>query len=209
MKDVRILDLSMGNLRSVQKAFEAVGARARLIRQSDEVAAADRLVLPGVGAFGDAMDTIESRGLAVAIREHAGRGRPLLGICLGMQVLFDTGWEGGRRAGLGLLAGEVRELPRDLSERGRRLKIPHMGWNRLRPTAAGRRWLAGSDPEPWCYFVHSYHVIPADPAVVAATTIHGVEFCSAIARDGVMATQFHPEKSQKTGLEILANFLGT
>ena len=207
MKDVRILDLSMGNLRSVQKAFEAVGARAVLIREPEEVAGADRLVLPGVGAFGDAMDAIDSRALGGAIREHVARGRPPLGICLGMQVLFEVGWEGGRRSGLGVLAGEVRPMPKDLEVDGRRLKVPHMGWNRLRPTPGGRERLAGADSSPWCYFVHSYHAVPEDRGVVAATTTYGIEFCSAIARENLVATQFHPEKSQRVGLDLLAGFL--
>ncbi|MBI4616433.1 MAG: imidazole glycerol phosphate synthase subunit HisH [Planctomycetes bacterium] len=207
MKSVTILDFSMGNLRSVQKAFEAVGASARIVRTPEEAAGAERLVVPGVGAFGDAIRALSASGLDRAIQAHAASGRPLLGICLGLQILFDVGLEGGRRPGLGILAGEVVRFPEDLAHEGKRLKVPHVGWNRLRP-ARGSGFLAGLEAEPYVYFVHSYYVRPVDPGVVVATTDYGIEFCSAVSSRNVHATQFHPEKSQRVGARILENFLG-
>jgi glutamine amidotransferase len=195
---VTIVDYGSGNLRSVQKAFEKLGAAARITDDPQVVAESERLVLPGVGAFGDAMRALRDRGLVEPIVAHVRADKPFFGICMGLQLLFETGLEGGRHEGLGLLPGEVVrfDLPAGI-------KVPHMGWNtvRWRNAAAG----AG---EGWYYFVHSYHARPHDPAVVAAMTDYGGEFVSAVSRGRLVATQFHPEKSQATGLALLASFVG-
>lgn len=197
-----ILDYDMANLRSVQKAFEHVGAPAKIISRPEEVDAADKLVLPGVGAFADAVATLRSRGLVEPILRHVNRGKPLLGICLGLQMLFDVGYEDGEHKGLGLLPGKCVRFTVDQTQG---LKVPHMGWNQLkvrRPSPLFRDLPEGAG----VYFVHSYHVEPADESVIATTTDYGGPFVSSIWRDNLMATQFHPEKSQKVGLHILQNF---
>src|SRR4051812_36299349 len=197
-----ILDYDMANLRSVQKAFEHVGSPARIISRPEEVDAADKLVLPGVGAFADAVRTLRERDLVAPILRHIERGKPLLGICLGLQMLFDVGYEDGEHRGLGVLKGQVVRFDVDAAHG---LKVPHMGWNQLSPRKPSPL-LKGLEPESGVYFVHSYHVVPEDPSVVATTTDYGRPFVSSIWRDNVMATQFHPEKSQKVGLKILSNF---
>jgi imidazole glycerol-phosphate synthase subunit HisH len=196
---VTIVDYGSGNLRSVQKAFERLGAAARITDDPQVVAESERVVLPGVGAFGDAMRALRSRGLVEPIVAHIGADRPFFGICMGLQLLFETGWEGGRHEGLGVLAGEVRrfDLPAGL-------KVPHMGWNTVTWRDASRRTAEAVH----YYFVHSFHARPDDESVVAAVTDYGGEFCSAVARGRLFATQFHPEKSQAAGLELLASFLG-
>ncbi|MFM9025205.1 MAG: imidazole glycerol phosphate synthase subunit HisH [Planctomycetaceae bacterium] len=198
---VTIVDYGSGNLRSVQKAFERVGAAARITSDPQVVAEADRLVLPGVGAFGDAMRELAARSLVEPIVAHVRADRPFFGICMGLQLLFETGWEGGRHAGLGLLAGDVAkfEVPAGL-------KVPHMGWNTVLWRGRGCPGAAVADGE-WFYFVHSYHARPADDAVTAAVTDYGGPFCSAVSRGRLFATQFHPEKSQAVGLRLLAAFL--
>jgi glutamine amidotransferase len=195
-----IIDYQMGNLRSVQKGFERVGHAATITCDPDAVRRADKLVLPGVGAFGDAIAELRRRCLVEPIQEAIAAGKPFLGICLGLQLLFEVGHEGGRHAGLGILPGEVVrfDLPREL-------KVPHMGWNELcirRPAPL----LSGIADRTWAYFVHSYYVVPKDPAVVAAETEYGTPFCSMVWRDNLLATQFHPEKSQAHGLRMLKNF---
>lgn len=193
-----IVDYGSGNLRSVQKAFEKLGTPAAITGDPNVVAAADRLILPGVGAFGDAMRELSTRGLVDPIVEHIKADRPFLGICMGLQLLFDTGLEGGRHAGLGILPGEVVrfDLPAGL-------KVPHMGWNAVTWRSEGQR--AGDDEH--FYFVHAYHARPADPSVIAATADYGGPFCAAIRCGRVLATQFHPEKSQVVGLRLLARWL--
>ena len=195
---ITIVDYGSGNLRSVQKAFEKLGTQATITTDPEAVATASRLVLPGVGAFGDAMRELLSRGLVEPIVTHVNADRPFLGICMGLQLLFETGLEGGRQTGLGILPGEVVrfELPGSL-------KVPHMGWNMPRWQAA---WQPPTTGEHF-YFVHSYHARPADPTVVAAVTDYGGEFCSAIRRGRLFATQFHPEKSQTAGLRLLSSWL--
>ena len=192
---VTIVDYGSGNLRSVQKAFERLGTPAEITSDPTRVAAATRVVLPGVGSFADAMRGLRGRGLVEPLVEHVRADRSFLGICMGLQLLFETGWEGGRHDGLGVLAGDVvrLELPPGF-------KVPHMGWN----TASWRRAAHGAD---YYYFVHGYHVRPADEAVVAAVTDYGGEFCSAVACGRLLATQFHPEKSQAAGLRLLTEFL--
>jgi glutamine amidotransferase len=195
-----IIDYQMGNLRSVQKGFEKVGHAAAITSDPAVLAAADKIVLPGVGAFPDAVAELHRRGLVEPIREAIAAGKPFLGICLGLQLLFDYGYEGGKHEGLGIIRGEcVRfDLPAEF-------KVPHMGWNGLnirhRPPI-----LSGLDDGMFAYFVHSYHVVPEDSGVIATETDYGGPFCSMIWRDNVFATQFHPEKSQTEGLRILKNF---
>jgi imidazole glycerol-phosphate synthase subunit HisH len=199
---VSIVDYGMGNLRSVQKAFAQVGAEARIISRGEEIDASEKIVLPGVGAFKDAIATLRERNLAEAILRHIGRGKPFLGICLGLQLLVDVGFEDGEHRGLGVIAGQCVRFDVD-QKLG--LKVPHMGWNQLEarnPSPLTRDLPAGCS----VYFVHGYHVVPADRKVIATETEYGRPFVSSIWRDNVMATQFHPEKSQKVGLRILSNF---
>jgi len=200
---LRIIDYGSGNLRSVQKAFEQQGVAAEITSDPNQVAESERLVLPGVGAFSDAMRALVERGLVDPIQQHLAADRPFLGICMGLQLLFEIGWEGGRHDGLAVLAGDVArfELPADY-------KVPHMGWNEV-------RWRAGSgpaaafatEPPPYFYFVHSYHVRPAHSELVVAETDYGQPFCSAVRRGRLLATQFHPEKSQACGMRLLRFFL--
>jgi glutamine amidotransferase len=197
---IKIVDYGMGNLRSVQKAFEKLGVEAAVCATADELADADKMVLPGVGAFRDAIAELKKQRLVESIRSHIAAGKPFLGVCLGLQLLFDVGYEDGQWEGLGIIPGKV---VRFADAPG--LKIPHMGWNRL--DAVNRpRLLAGIPPEAHFYFVHSYYVVPTDESVVAARTEHGSRFVSMIARDNLFATQFHPEKSQRVGLKLLENF---
>jgi glutamine amidotransferase len=213
-----IVDYGRGNLRSVQKALERVGENAVVSDRPETVAGADRLVVPGVGAFGDAMAALAERGLIEPIREVIGAGRPMLGICLGLQVLLEESEEVaeapvdveaiGRETlpkGFGIIAGRVARFPEALAERG--LKVPHMGWNRAEP--AGDCPLFAGMPRggAYFYFAHSYHAAPQDESVVAAWTDYGGRFASAVARGNVYATQFHPEKSQRAGQALLENFL--
>ncbi|QDT52674.1 Imidazole glycerol phosphate synthase subunit HisH 1 [Caulifigura coniformis] len=197
---VHIIDYGMGNLRSVQKALEKVGAGAVICRTPAEAAGADSLVLPGVGAFRDAIAELKRHDFVGLIKEHIAADRPFLGICLGLQLLFDVSYEDGEYEGLGIVPGEVVRFE---SQPG--LKIPHMGWNTL-TIRKPNPLLDGAGPSPSVYFVHSYYVKPRDPAVIAATAGHGVEFTAMIARGNLFATQFHPEKSQTQGLNLLGNF---
>jgi glutamine amidotransferase len=198
---VTIVDYGSGNLRSVQKAFERLGAQARITDDPQVVAASERVVLPGVGAFGDAMRQLHARGLVAPLLEHIRADRPFFGICMGLQLLFERGWEGGEHAGLGVLAGDVArfDLPAGM-------KVPHMGWNTVEWRGRSRSADAVGAGE-YFYFVHSYHARPSDPAVVAATTDYGGPFCSAVSRGRLFATQFHPEKSQAVGMRLLKTFL--
>jgi glutamine amidotransferase len=198
---IAIVDYQMGNLRSVQKAFEHVGYPATITDDPHIVASSDKLVLPGVGAFGDAMRELGRRDLIVPIRDFVDSGRPFLGICLGLQLLFDVSYEGGRQTGLGILPGEVVRFA-DLPPH---FKIPHMGWNQAtirQPCPV----LAGIADGSYFYFVHSYYAKPADPAVVAITTDYDRPFCAMAWHKNIFATQFHPEKSQQNGLCLLRNF---
>lgn len=199
---IAIIDYGMGNLRSVQKGFEQVGVAAVVTRDADVIGRAPGVVLPGVGAFGACMDNLRAYGLVDVVRRVVERGTPFLGICLGMQLLFEESEEFGPVQGLGLLRGRVvRFRERDDPD----FRIPHMGWNAIRPQQATPA-LAGIDAGAFVYFVHSYYVEPADPGVIATTTDYGGEFVSAVARDRLFACQFHPEKSQRIGLAILRNF---
>ena len=211
---IGIIDYRMGNLRSVQKAFEHVGAAARVVASPDELADAQRLVLPGVGAFADGMTYLRDAGWIEPIRQWIASDRPFLGICLGMQLLFDGSQEDAPTAaqpvpGLGVLRGQVVRFSEQVGER--RIKGPHMGWNTLRPTRPNNPLYAGLDTDPAVYFVHSYYVQPDEATasdVVVTVTDYGQAFCSSVWRDRLWATQFHPEKSQRVGLRMLANFAG-
>src|SRR5687768_7559939 len=202
MSTIAIVDYGMANLRSVQKAFEHVGARAEIVSKPDDVDRAEKVVLPGVGAFADAVVTLRESGLAEPIVRHIDKGKPFLGICLGLQMLFDVGYEDGEHRGLGVLRGTCVRFDVD-DTLG--LKVPHMGWNGL---DVRRRSPLLRDLPDGCaaYFVHGYHVVPDDADIVATTTDYGRPFVSSIWRDNLMATQFHPQKSQKVGLQTLANF---
>ncbi|MGE5233610.1 MAG: imidazole glycerol phosphate synthase subunit HisH [Acidobacteriota bacterium] len=200
MQEIAIIDYGMGNLRSVQKALERVGARAVITRDRGRIEAAAGVVLPGVGAFGACMDNLRAYGLEEPIRRVVAAGTPFLGICLGLQLLFEESEEFGPVRGLGILPGRVVRFQSDAN-----LKIPHMGWNQIRKTRDVPH-LAGIDDGVFVYFVHSYYVAPADPGLTATTTEYGVPFTSAIARDNVFACQYHPEKSQAVGLTLLRNF---
>jgi glutamine amidotransferase len=197
---ITIIDYGSGNLRSVQKALERIGAAALVTDDPQRVAEAERLVLPGVGAFGDAMGQLHERFLVEPIVEHLAADRPFLGICMGLQLLFETGWEGGEHRGLAVLEGDVArfDLPAGM-------KVPHMGWNTVAWTSAAGPW-AGPTGD-WYYFVHSYAARPLDRSVIAATTDYGGDFCSAVRRGRLFATQFHPEKSQAAGMRLLRSFL--
>lgn len=197
---IRIVDYGMGNLRSVQKAFEKLGIAAEIVCKPEQIADAEKLVLPGVGAFRDAIHELRQLNLIEPIREHIQRDRPFLGICLGLQLLFDVSHEDGEWTGLGVLPGDVVRFPA-LPD----LKVPHMGWNTLIPTGKCRL-LAGLPADASVYFVHSYYVRPQDEAVIAARTDYGIPFTSMVERGSMFATQFHPEKSQKVGLKLLENF---
>lgn len=206
MRHVVIVDYEMGNLRSVQKALERVGAEGHITQDPAEVMRADKLVLPGVGAFADAMAALRRRGLNEAVTEFVRGGRPFLGICLGLQLLFDEGFEDGRHKGLGIVAGRCVAFPGGLNGAdGSPLKIPHMGWNSLE--IVRRSPILGRVPEgAEVYFVHSYAVEPEDEDIVSTRTEYGAAFVSSVWRDNIMATQFHPEKSQQVGLRMLENF---
>lgn len=203
MSSVALVDYGMGNLRSVRNALEGLGATVAIESDPRGLDAFDRVVLPGVGAFGDAMANLTRAGWPEALAEHAQvRQRPFLGICLGMQLLAARGTEHGLHAGLGWFAGEVRKLDRPPPHR-----IPHMGWNEVRAVSRAGL-LRDLAPDASCYFVHSFAFVPDDQAVVTGLTEYGgVDFVSVIEKGNIVATQFHPEKSQKHGLGLLARFL--
>jgi imidazole glycerol-phosphate synthase subunit HisH len=202
---IAIVDYGMGNLRSVQKGFEKVGFDAVVTADPKVVLEAERVVLPGVGAFPDCMRNLEQGGFVEPLLKVIQGGRPFLGICLGLQLLFTESEEFGVHKGLDVISGRVIRFPEGMEENGEELKVPHMGWNQLafrsRPPV-----FSGIGEGTNVYFVHSYYVKPTDEAVVAATTGYGIEFCAAVWKDNIVATQFHPEKSQEMGLRILKNF---
>jgi imidazole glycerol-phosphate synthase subunit HisH len=197
---IGIVDYGMGNLRSVQKALERLGHAARVVEQADALSASDALILPGVGAFGDAMAELQRRDLLGALKQYLREDRPFLGICLGMQLLFDESCEEGRHEGLGIWPGKVARFAA-----GPGLKVPHMGWNQLRFVRPSPL-LEGLADGTHCYFVHSYYVVPDDPGLAVAETTHGATFPAVLSRGNQFATQFHPEKSQADGLRMLENF---
>lgn len=200
---IAIVDYDMGNLKSVQKAFEAVGHRAAVTRDPKAIADASHVVLPGVGAFGDCMRNLERYGLVEPVTKAIAAGKPFLGICLGFQLLFSESEEFGTHRGLGVIPGKVVRFQSNGSPA--HLKVPHMGWNAI---AIGKRppVLEGVPDGAFMYFVHSYYVVPDDRAVACTMTDYGTPFVSSIARDNIFACQFHPEKSQAEGLKIIRNF---
>ena len=202
---IAIIDYGMGNLRSVQKGFERVGAEAVVTADPGTLFEAERIVLPGVGAFRDCMRNLEQAGFIEPILKSIDAGKPFMGICVGMQLLFTDSVEFGLYSGLNLIPGHVVRFPDQMTVAGERLPVPQMGWNQLsfkrRPPA-----FEGIADNSNVYFVHSYYVIPDDESVIATTTDYGIEFCSSVWKDNIVATQFHPEKSQDVGLRILKNF---
>lgn len=202
---IAIIDYGMGNLRSVQKGFEQVGFPAEITSDPAALLGADKIVLPGVGAFRDCISNLEQGGFVEPILKIIAEGRPFLGICLGLQLLFTESEEFGIHKGLGVIPGRVMRFPDGMVEQGEKLPVPHMGWNQISLRQPSPLF-DGIDNGSNVYFVHSYYVKPEDPTVVAATCNYGIEFCAAIRHDNVMATQFHPEKSQGIGLKMLKNF---
>lgn len=201
---ITIIDGGINNLRSVQKAFEHLEYSTHVTRLPEEIAQSEKLVLPGVGAFGAAMKNLREAELVEPILEHIASGKPFLGICLAMQLLFDWSDELGINAGLGVLCGKVVKFE-DAPANRERLKIPHMGWSTLEFPRESKLF-QGIESGASVYFVHSYHAVPNDASVITARSTHGAPFVAAVERDNVMATQFHPEKSSAVGLQILDNF---
>jgi len=199
---IGIVDYDIGNLRSVQKAIQHVGGEAVFVRTPEEIAQVDALVLPGVGAFGDCVRSLAKSGMWDAVLDWAKSERPFFGICVGYQMLFESSEEAPGEKGLGVFAGKVRKFS---DKHG--LKIPQIGWNTVKlrqPQAPLLKGIAGGD---YVYFVHSYYVAPDDASLVALETTYGDTFASAVVRDNLLATQFHPEKSQRAGLQIVKNFI--
>ena len=201
MNDVVLIDAGTGNLRSVQKALEAVGANVLRTDDPKKVVSGGRVVLPGVGAFGDFMSGLRARGLEEAVNDTVQRGIPLLGICVGMQALFEVGEEMGEHKGLGLLQGKVVKFADSLS-----VKIPHTGWNQLEAKNDARLF-DQVDAGAYVYFNHSYYCQPQNSSDILATTDYGINYACAVQRENIFGVQFHPEKSQAVGLKILKNFL--
>jgi len=197
-----IIDYGMGNIHSVQKALELMGGRTLVSNKAEDIKKADKLVLPGVGAFDDAMRELNGQGLIPAIKEAVKNKKPLLGICLGMQLLFEDSEEAKKTKGLGILRGSVKKF-----EASGSLKVPHMGWNSLKVEGRDCPLLKGIDTGSFVYFCHSYYPEPADKDVVAATCGYSKDFCCLAWKGNIYGAQFHPEKSQETGLKILKNFV--
>ena len=198
MSSVAIIDYGVGNLRSVEKAFAAVGVDAVVTGDKEKLLIAERLVLPGVGAFGMCMSEFERHGLMDLVLARVEQGTPLLGVCVGMQMLFEESSEFGKTRGLGLLKGSVDRFKEDLV-------VPHVGWNQV-VKRSEHPLLANVETESFFYFVHSYYCEPADENAVIGETDYGLRFCSVIAKGNVCGVQFHPEKSQNAGLQLLKNF---
>ncbi len=198
---VAIIDYDAGNIKSVQKALAKLGQEAEITSEAEKILAANRIILPGVGAFGDAMQNLRARGLDGVIHRAVDAGIPFLGICLGQQLLFERSDEAPGVEGLGILEGEILRIP---AAKG--LKIPHMGWNSLHLSHGGRLF-RGVEEQSYVYFVHSYYLKARDGDIVKASTEYGVEIHASVEKDNVFACQFHPEKSGGAGLRILGNFL--
>ncbi len=198
---IALIDYGMGNLRSVEKALQKVGGEVRVVQKSGELAGADRLVLPGVGAFGDCMRNLAEHGMIDAVQRFIQSGKPFLGICLGYQALFEGSEEAEGVAGLGIFRGKVVRFAKGA------LKVPQIGWNQIRIQRPECPLFKGVADESHVYFVHSYYPEPEDAGIVATRTEYGVSFASMVWRDNVFACQFHPEKSQAVGLRLLENFV--
>ncbi|SNZ08519.1 glutamine amidotransferase [Persephonella hydrogeniphila] len=197
---ITVVDYGMGNLRSVAKALEKVGLQVKVSSNPEDIKNAKAIVVPGVGAFGDAMHNLERLGLLKPVLDSIKEGKPYLGICLGLQILFEYGYEFGEHKGLGVLKGKVIRF-----ENKEGYKVPHMGWNQA--------WIkqeeglfSGVKNGEYFYFVHSFYAVPSDSSDIASITDYSVDFCSAVQKENIWAVQFHPEKSQKAGLKILENF---
>jgi glutamine amidotransferase len=199
---IGIVDYDIGNLRSVQKAFQHEGGEAVFVRTPREIAKADGLVLPGVGAFGDCVRSLADSGMWDAVLDWAKSGRPFFGICVGYQMLFESSEEAPGRQGLGLFEGEVKKFTDRPGQ-----KIPQIGWNTVKVLQPDAPLLAGIASGDFVYYVHSYYVQPRDRSLIALETNYGDTFAAAIARGNLIATQFHPEKSQRAGLQLLRNFV--
>jgi imidazole glycerol-phosphate synthase subunit HisH len=197
---IAIIDYGVGNLRSVEKAFTKVGVPAQVTSDPDTIRHAPGVVLPGVGAFADCMANLNEYGLVEVVKAIIAAGKPLLGICVGMQILFEASEENGYHVGLGILGGVVKKIPG-------KLKVPQIGWNNLNFTKPSPLF-TGIEDNSYVYFVHSYSAVPTDTGVVTATTQYGQELTVAVQRDNIYAVQFHPEKSSEIGLEMLKNFGG-
>jgi glutamine amidotransferase len=205
---IAVIDYGMGNLRSVQKALEFVGAKVFVTHDPDLILNADSVVLPGVGSFKDCMSNLKELNLIDPIRKFIDGGKPFLGICLGLQVLFEESEEYGPVAGLGILPGKVVKFSRNISEtkNGQLIKVPHMGWNKIEVKKKDPLFENFDVIAPYFYFVHSYYVVPKDKNMVATVTNYGIEFVSGIQYKNIYAFQFHPEKSQTMGLALLERF---
>jgi len=199
---IGIVDYDIGNLRSVQKAFQHEGGEAVFVRTPEEMAKADALVLPGVGAFGDCVRSLAKSGMWDDVIAWAKSEKPFFGICVGYQMLFESSEEAPGEKGLGIFGGEVKKFS---SKHG--LKIPQIGWNTVTVRQPDAPLLAGISSGDFVYFVHSYYAAPKDPAIVALETTYGDTFAAAVARGNLLATQFHPEKSQRAGLQMIRNFI--
>lgn len=199
---ILVVDYGMSNLRSVSKALEKLGAKVEISGLASDLAKAQKVVLPGVGAFGDAVKELEKRALISSLRAFAQKGSPVMGICLGLQLLFDSSDESPEARGLGVLPGKVTRFSSDL-----KLKIPHIGWNEIHIQRPHCPLTQGLDEKPYAYFVHSYYVVPDHQETVLSNTDYGITFPSMIWRNNIYGCQFHPEKSQETGLKILENFV--
>ncbi|MGA2775047.1 MAG: imidazole glycerol phosphate synthase subunit HisH [Candidatus Omnitrophota bacterium] len=199
---IAIIDYGMGNIHSVNKALQLLGAQTKTTNNSKEIAAADKAVLPGVGAFDDAVLELEKQGLIKVINEFVKSGKPLLGICLGMQLFFEESEEAKSKRGLGLIKGSVKRFSHKYN-----LKVPHMGWNQIKVTNKTCPLFKSINDVTFVYFCHSYYPVPKEQSVTAATCNYGNEFVAAVAKDNLYGVQFHPEKSQKTGLNILEGFV--
>ena len=198
---IAIIDYDAGNIKSVEKALQYLGEEAVITRDRDEILKSDKVSLPGVGAFGDAMEKLKQYGLVETIHEVVDRQIPFLGICLGLQLMFESSEEAPGVEGLGLLPGKILRIPKKDG-----MKIPHMGWNDLK-IKEGSKLFAGLEEDPYVYFVHSFYLQAEDPSIVAATTEYGVTIHASVEKDHIFACQFHPEKSSTVGLQILRNFI--
>ncbi|MFC1674726.1 imidazole glycerol phosphate synthase subunit HisH [Candidatus Omnitrophota bacterium] len=199
---IAVIDYGMGNIHSVRKALELSGAKVKVASQPDDIKSCQKLVLPGVGAFADAMQELAKLGLVSLLQSQIKLGKPFLGICLGMQLLFEKSSEARGASGLGILKGSVEIFDRKAAK-----KVPHMGWNQLKIASSECPLLKGVKDNSYLYFCHSYYPKPADKECIAATTDYGVDFPSVVWRDNIYGVQFHPEKSQVIGLKIIENFV--
>ncbi len=199
---IAIIDYGMGNIHSVAKALELFGAKINITNKESDIGSCDKIVLPGVGAFDDAMKELEKQGLVTVIKEQVKNRKPFLGICLGLQLLLEESQEAEKKKGLGILKGKVVKFSVKSGH-----KVPHMGWNDLKVISSNCPLLSGLINGSQVYFCHSYYPVPVDKAVIAATTDYGLEFPSVLWKDNLYGVQFHPEKSQEVGLKIIKNFV--